>query len=76
VHPDFAVVGRFKPGDHAQSRALAASARTEQRQNLAGTQIEGDIIYRAHVAVGLDETANTQNWLVGLRRARWFRHTT
>jgi hypothetical protein len=76
MDPDFALIGRFQSGDHAQGRALAASARAEQRQDLATAQIEGHIIHGAHIAIRLDETANTQNWRVGLLRSRWFRHTT
>ena len=39
---DVALVGLLEPGEHAQRRGLAAPARAEQREELAGLDVEVD----------------------------------
>ena len=51
---DEAAVGRFQPGDAAKQRALAASARTNQRDHLVGRQSKIDIVDRGFGAKTLD----------------------
>ena len=44
-------VGLVEVGDQAQQRALAAAARPDQRDELAGGDVEVDVVERVHVVV-------------------------
>ena len=50
IQQDAALVRRLEAGEHAQQRGLAAAARPEQREELAGRDIERDAVDRAKTA--------------------------
>ena len=52
---DTAVRYLFEPGNHAQRRSLAATRRTQQRNEVAGFDTEGNGIDRRHLAVALGD---------------------
>src|SRR5690606_23292482 len=43
---DRARIGAFQTGDHPQGGGLAASARTDQREDLPVVEFKGNIVYR------------------------------
>ena len=50
---------RIESGKDAQGRALAGTGRTEQREELAGRDLEIDALQRGEVAVHLDDICET-----------------
>ncbi len=50
---DESFVGLLEPGKHAQRGGLAATARAEQREKLAGFNLEVDLVDGDHLAVAL-----------------------
>jgi hypothetical protein len=53
LEQDRALVGDFKAGDDSQQRALAAPARTEQRDELALFDDEGNVVHGGNVVESL-----------------------
>ena len=70
VEQNAAGVGRLEAGQHSQQRGLAAAARTEQREELAGVDVERQRVDRAKPAECLDDRVNAQERRAGrcLRR--------
>ena len=60
VEQDLAGVGVLEPGDHPQRRGLAAAGRPEQREELAGLDLEVEAVDGTDVVVVLDETPEGQ----------------
>ena len=54
---DLTRVGLDEPGNHAEGGGLAAPARPEQGDELAGAHVEGDRVDRDDVVVRLDDVA-------------------
>ena len=60
VHPDHPAVVRKETGDQLEQRALAATAWTNQRDELAVGGGEGDVVERVHLRVlGTVDEADT-----------------
>ena len=55
---DLARVGRLQPGDDAQERGLAGSARAEERGQRAALDLERDVVDRDEVAEVLRDVAD------------------
>ena len=58
VEQDAAVGRVLEAGDDAQQRRLAAARRAEQRDELAGRELEADIVERDEVAERLADVAD------------------
>jgi hypothetical protein len=56
-------VGLFKPGDHAQRGALAAPARAEEREDLAGVHCQTESVNGRHATEPAGDLAQLQDWL-------------
>ena len=50
-----AAVGHFQPGDDAQQRRLAGAGRAEQRDQLPGGALDGDVVECDEVAEPLGD---------------------
>ena len=50
---------RFQPGNQAQKRGLARTGRSQQSDQLAGTNIQRDIMQRREASELLTHTGNT-----------------
>ena len=60
VEQDAAFIRRLETGKHAQQRGLAAAGRAKQRKELAGADIERDVIDRAETAEFFCDTLDAQ----------------
>ena len=60
VEQDAALVRRLETGEHAQQRGLAAAARAEQREELAGADVERQPVDRAETAECLRHALDAQ----------------
>ena len=54
VDPDFAALDRVKPDDHAKQRRLPAAGGPQQREELAGPDIQGKSVYDGVIPVTFD----------------------
>ena len=72
VEQDAAFVRRLESGEHPQQRGLAAAARAEQREELAGPDVERQPVHRAKGAELLHHRLDAQQRNVrrGRRRRR------
>ena len=59
-----ALVGLLETGQHSQRGGLATAARAEQRQELAGDDLEVDAVDGDHGAVALHQLASVARSLV------------
>ncbi len=55
VEQDAALVRRLETGEHAQQRGLAAAARAQQREELAGPDVEREPVHGAETAERLGD---------------------
>ena len=51
--PDHAGIGRHQAEDHAQGRGLAGAIGAEEAEHFAGADLEGKVVDRPEVSVGL-----------------------
>ena len=65
VEQDAALIRRLEAGQHAQQRGLAAAARAQQREELAGADVERQAIHRAKAAESLGHALDAQQRHVG-----------
>ena len=79
VEQDAALVRRLEAGEHAQQRGLAAAGGAEQRKELAGADVERDVIDRAETAEFLRHALDAQQRPIPARcrrdlrgRRRWY----
>ena len=70
VEEDLAGVDLGEARDHAQERALAAAARPEQHEELAGRDLERDAVDDRGVAVALGEVLDADRHRGGVGEAR------
>ncbi len=89
VEHDLPFAGLFEAGQHAQQRRLARAGAAQQREYLAATDRQGDVIHRQYTIEALADAANLHQAfiagrarlatrLIGTRRtidgsSRWFR---
>ncbi|GCC48793.1 hypothetical protein chiPu_0033139, partial [Chiloscyllium punctatum] len=57
---DAALIRRLEAGEHAQQRGLAAAARPEQREELAGADVERELVDRAEIPERLGDALDPQ----------------
>ena len=76
VEQDAALVRRLEAGEHAQQRGLAAAAGAEQRKELAGPDVERDVIDRAKIAEFFRDAFDAQqrHLRLGLAAPAWPAH--
>ena len=70
VEQDAAFVGALETGKHAQQRCLAAAAWAQQREELAGVDIERNTVHRAESTEPLHHALDPQQGHLG--RLCWF----
>ena len=62
VEQDAARVRRLEAGQHAQQRGLAAAARPEQSEELAGLDLERQMVDRHHATEAFGHPVDVQQW--------------
>ena len=67
VEQDAAFVGALETGKHAQQRGLAAAAWAQQREELAGVDIERNAVHRAESTELLHYALDPQQGNIGRR---------
>ena len=60
VEQDAALVRRLETGEHPQQRGLAAAARPQQREELAGPDVERQPVHRAEIAERLGDALDAE----------------
>ena len=60
VEQDAALVRRLEAGEHSQQRGLAAAAGAEQREKLAGPDVERQPVHRAEIAEFLADALDAE----------------
>ena len=77
IKQDAAFVRRLETGEHAQKRSLAAAARAQQREKLAGPHIQRDVVDRAKIAELFRDAFDAQQRHIrlglGRRLCQWLR---
>ena len=70
VHQDLARVGPVEPGEDVHQRALAGPVLAEQSVDLAGPQVEVDVVVREDARERLDDAARLDGGPGSMRRRR------
>ena len=60
VHYDASGIGSLEAGEETQRRRLSASARPEQRQQLAALERERETVHGDHAVESLDQPLETE----------------
>src|SRR5262249_30669455 len=66
---DIAAIGRELPVDHVETGRFPRAVGADQRQELAFTDVEADVLDRVHAAEGLRQVANAEHAHAGFLRA-------
>ena len=66
-HLDVAAEAGQEPGDGQKRRGLAGAVRAEQRDDLAGLDVEVDAVHDGHTAVARDQPAKLERRQPGLQ---------
>src|SRR5215510_11831596 len=67
AEPNTARVRLFQPNNHVKSRGLLRSVWAEQRDDLAGTDFDGNVVDDAAAAIGFPQTISPQSRAIQLR---------
>ncbi|MNO58997.1 hypothetical protein D3C76_495740 [compost metagenome] len=74
VQRDLAFLHRFEAGDGAQGGGLAAARRAEQATDVAGVQVQADVLHHALLLVSAGKIFQVEQQALGHRRGvfgRW-----